>query len=164
MKIKKIISVVLAMLLMVVSITTALAESTTITIEHGDTNITLMVEDSTVYVDGESVELDIPLQTINDMPIPLFFIAALMGIDISFYNGTIIITAIQELPDDYTDIELPYTDLGPSTTMVWLSRTGTRWHSIDNCGTMNPLNARQVTLEYARSRGFEPCRNCDAPN
>ena len=48
--------------------------------------------------------------------------------------------------------------------MVWLSATGTRWHSINNCGTMNPNRARQVTLEYARAQpGFAPCNNCDPP-
>jgi hypothetical protein len=51
----------------------------------------------------------------------------------------------------------------PDSTLVWLSATGSRWHAVNNCGTMNPARARQVTLGYARSRGFEPCNNCSAP-
>ena len=49
--------------------------------------------------------------------------------------------------------------------MVWLSATGSRWHSINNCGTMNPARARQVTIEYARSniRLDGPCNNCNPP-
>jgi len=49
-------------------------------------------------------------------------------------------------------------------TIVWLSRTGTRWHTINNCGNMNPNTARSVTLEYARQNSnWQPCRVCNAP-
>lgn len=44
--------------------------------------------------------------------------------------------------------------------MVWLSETGEKYHSINNCGRMNPERARQVTLEEARSLGMEPCSKC----
>jgi len=43
---------------------------------------------------------------------------------------------------------------------VWLSATGIRFHSIDNCGTMNPANARFVPLRYAQSTGFDSCGVC----
>ena len=43
--------------------------------------------------------------------------------------------------------------------MVWLSATGDKYHSINNCGRMNPDKARQVTLEEAQSR-YEPCSKC----
>lgn len=45
-------------------------------------------------------------------------------------------------------------------TVVWLSATGTKFHKINNCGTMNPNNARQVTVEEAEQRGYEACKNC----
>lgn len=49
-------------------------------------------------------------------------------------------------------------------TLVWLSQTGTSWHSINNCGRMNPANARQVTLESVRSNSrYSACRNCNPP-
>lgn len=48
----------------------------------------------------------------------------------------------------------------PVDTMVWLSATGEKYHSINNCGRMNPARARQVTLEEAVSRGFGQCKNC----
>ena len=44
--------------------------------------------------------------------------------------------------------------------MVWLSATGTRFHSINNCGTMNPARARQMSRDEAQRRGYEACRNC----
>lgn len=48
----------------------------------------------------------------------------------------------------------------PIGTMVWLSETGSKYHSINNCGKMNPSKARQVTLESAQSQGFGACSKC----
>lgn len=48
----------------------------------------------------------------------------------------------------------------PIGTMVWLSATGEKYHSRNNCGRMNPSKARQVTLESARSQGFGACSKC----
>ena len=49
-----------------------------------------------------------------------------------------------------------------SGVMVWLSATGNRYHSINNCGNMNPDRARQITLEEARGR-YQPCSICNPP-
>ncbi|WP_443660973.1 ComEC/Rec2 family competence protein [Clostridium algidicarnis] len=46
--------------------------------------------------------------------------------------------------------------------MVWLSETGSKYHSINDCGRMNPDNARQVTLEEARG-SYGACSKCDPP-
>lgn len=48
----------------------------------------------------------------------------------------------------------------PIGTLVWLSRTGEKYHRINNCGNMNPSTARQVTLEEAVSQGYGQCKNC----
>ncbi len=47
-----------------------------------------------------------------------------------------------------------------SDTMVWLSATGEKYHSINNCGRMNPDNATQVTEEYAINNGYGKCSKC----
>lgn len=47
----------------------------------------------------------------------------------------------------------------PVEQMVWLSATGKKYHSIPNCGNMNPDNARQVPLSQAEGR-YERCKNC----
>ena len=47
----------------------------------------------------------------------------------------------------------------PVEQMVWLSATGEKYHSIPNCGNMNPDNARQVPLSQAEGR-YERCKNC----
>lgn len=44
--------------------------------------------------------------------------------------------------------------------MVWLSATGSKYHNKPNCGNMNPSKARQVTLDYAQSHGYEACKKC----
>lgn len=47
-----------------------------------------------------------------------------------------------------------------NTEMVWLSATGDKYHSIPNCGRMNPDKARQVTREQAESSGHSACTKC----
>lgn len=48
----------------------------------------------------------------------------------------------------------------PQEASVWLSATGSKYHSIPDCGNMNPDKARQVSLSEAQSRGYEACKNC----
>lgn len=43
--------------------------------------------------------------------------------------------------------------------MVWLSATGDKYHRINNCGRMNPNNARQVTLQQAQG-SYQRCSKC----
>ncbi len=48
----------------------------------------------------------------------------------------------------------------PEPTYVWLSATGSKYHSYDHCGNMNPKKARMVTLDKALSLGKTRCSNC----
>lgn len=43
---------------------------------------------------------------------------------------------------------------------VWLSATGSKYHSIPNCGNMNPDTARHISLSEAQNRGYEACKKC----
>ena len=43
---------------------------------------------------------------------------------------------------------------------VWLSATGSKYHSINNCGRMNPNKATQVTEQYAIEHGYDACSKC----
>lgn len=52
-----------------------------------------------------------------------------------------------------------YETTEPTGQMVWLSETGEKYHSINNCGRMNPNKARQVTLESAKAR-YGQCTKC----
>lgn len=44
--------------------------------------------------------------------------------------------------------------------MVWLSETGSKYHSIPDCGNMNPNRAYQVSRSEAESQGYEACKKC----
>ena len=43
---------------------------------------------------------------------------------------------------------------------VWIPATGDKYHSIPNCGRMNPDKATQLCLDDALSRGYTPCSKC----
>lgn len=43
---------------------------------------------------------------------------------------------------------------------AWLSATGTKYHSVPDCGTMNPDEAVRTTVEQAEADGYEACKRC----
>ena len=44
--------------------------------------------------------------------------------------------------------------------MVWLSATGEKYHSRNNCGRMNPSKAMTIDVQSAISQGFGACSKC----
>lgn len=46
------------------------------------------------------------------------------------------------------------------TQMVWKSQSGKKYHSIPDCGNMNPNKATQIPLSSAQSQGLGKCSNC----
>lgn len=48
----------------------------------------------------------------------------------------------------------------PYDTTAYLSATGSKYHSIDHCGKMNPNKARKTTVGEAISDGYERCSKC----
>ena len=49
---------------------------------------------------------------------------------------------------------------GTDDITVWLSATGDKYHSKNNCGRMNPSKARQTTRSAAKASGYEACKKC----
>lgn len=47
-----------------------------------------------------------------------------------------------------------------SDELVWLSETGSKYHSIPDCGRMNPNNAWQVLKSSAEAQGYDACKKC----
>jgi hypothetical protein len=43
---------------------------------------------------------------------------------------------------------------------VWLPASGKCYHSINNCGQMNPSKARSVSESDAKNRGYKKCSKC----
>ena len=47
-----------------------------------------------------------------------------------------------------------------SESQVWISSTGEKYHSIPDCGRMDPSKASQLSLDDTLSRGYTPCSKC----
>jgi len=68
--------------------------------------------------------------------------------------------------DDYVDVKVKVTafteEIVPEATVsyVWISATGSKYHSINNCGRMNPAKARRMTKSAAVADGYEACEKC----
>ena len=43
---------------------------------------------------------------------------------------------------------------------VWIPASGSKYHSIPNCGKMNPNKASLVSVEWAESHGYSACSKC----
>lgn len=49
---------------------------------------------------------------------------------------------------------------GVQEEMVWISATGSKYHSIPDCGNMNPDKAYQEPVSQAEAQGYEACKKC----
>ena len=48
----------------------------------------------------------------------------------------------------------------PQEEMVWISATGSKYHSRSNCGQMDPNTSWQLPISEATAQGYEPCKKC----
>ena len=75
--------------------------------------------------------------------------------EIEVIKPTEIETTIQVTETTYQEETEPQTT---EEILVWISKTGERYHSTPDCSDMKlPL---QVTLEEAETRGYTPCMRC----
>lgn len=44
--------------------------------------------------------------------------------------------------------------------IVYASKTGSKYHSVPDCGQMNPNNAKSMTVAQAEDAGLTPCSRC----
>ena len=44
--------------------------------------------------------------------------------------------------------------------LVWRTATGKKYHVVNNCGTTNPANAKQIHLSEALAAGLTACSKC----
>lgn len=70
-----------------------------------------------------------------------------------------VVDAPSEEPAQEAVVEEPAQPEAPEV-MVWLTETGSKYHSINNCGRTNPANAYQVTESQAISSGYGKCSKC----
>ena len=82
----------------------------------------------------------------------------LYSTDISLDDGLDVIS--EDTSSRQADTSAQASNNSNSTAMCWLSATGSKYHSINNCGRMNPNNARQVTIAEAERQGYGRCKKC----
>lgn len=68
-------------------------------------------------------------------------------------NNAALVDAPGETPSN------DYVDETPIGQMVWLSATGSKYHSKNDCGNMNPSTSRQVSIDEA-SQSYGACSKC----
>lgn len=47
-----------------------------------------------------------------------------------------------------------------NSSMVWISATGSKYHSVPDCGNMNPNKAYQMSQSQAEASGYDACKKC----
>lgn len=82
----------------------------------------------------------------------------LYSTDISLDDGLDVIS--EDTSSRQADTSAQASNNSSSTAMCWLSATDSKYHSINNCGRMNPNNARQVTIAEAERQGYGRCKKC----
>lgn len=82
----------------------------------------------------------------------------LYSTDISLDGGLDVIS--EDTSSRQADTSAQASNNSSSTAMCWLSATGSKYHSINNCGRMNSNNARQVTIAEAERQGYGRCKKC----
>ncbi|MCL2372244.1 MAG: stalk domain-containing protein [Defluviitaleaceae bacterium] len=159
-----------------------------VTIIHGNTNVLLTIDNPTAYVNGNVTVLDVPPQIINDSTkIPLRFVAEALGVEVDFVDGVIVIAAamqgapvavpaptpepVPSAPPTPEPISIssptPISEPAQNATgvdlqrTVWLPQTRNDiYHSINDCGRMNPDRATAITREQAHRRVYRACERC----
>lgn len=66
----------------------------------------------------------------------------------------------QETEDSSVNASEPAGQNDSQEEMVWISATGSKYHSIPDCGNMNPDKAYQEPVSQAEAQGYEPCKKC----
>ena len=141
-------------------------DTRTAILESADFLVLIPIDSEVFTTNGEEFTLDVPAQIINGRTmLPIRAVVASVGYDVDWdsHTRTVLITspepaepATATRPPEITDPS-PGIDLNAT---VWLSRTGVRYHRINNCGNMNPATARSMTRQDARARGYSACANC----
>lgn len=74
------------------------------------------------------------------------------------YNGITAYVAVSYLTKGEISLETEQSVAEAPAQMVWIPRTGSKYHSNPNCSNMK--NPSQVSKDQAVSMGYEPCKKC----
>ena len=80
----------------------------------------------------------------------------------SYEEQTYVADTSTKMDSSYVDETDEISDTGTQedSELVWISATGSKYHSINNCGSMNPDKATQITRKQAEEMGYSACKLC----
>lgn len=113
---------------------------------RGDTTVTIQINNTTAYVNGEARVLDVPAQLINDRTmVPARFISEAMGCDVTWDGNTSTAAVAYQLKG----------------TKLYATPTGERYHYDGSCngGTYYETSLAEIT-----GRRLTPCDKCVLTN
>lgn len=87
----------------------------------------------------------------------LVMLITAIGCDLSL-QGDDSISQIDEAGKTAAQQISPVVIKNSSDVMVWIPRTGSKFHKKASCGNMQ--YSTQTTKQEAERRGYEPCKNC----
>ncbi len=113
---------------------------------RGETVVSVQIDSSIAYVNGEAKELDVPAQIINDRTmVPARFVSEAMGCKVTWYQEEKTAAVADKLKDQ----------------PIYVTKTGKRYHF---SGTCNGGTYYEATLAEAMGRGLTPCDKCVLTN
>ena len=115
-----------------------------------------------IKIDGEEYSSEMPILQYQERTyVALREFAEMVNVEVSFLNNQIIIKTSEE------DIEIFYESNNveeskqeveePKKNVVYISKTGKKYHRISNC---NNANYFEVSLSEAIAKGCTPCLRC----
>ncbi len=117
-------------------------ETQTATGTRGDTTVTIQIDNTTAYVNGEAKTLDVPAQLVdNRTMVPARFISEALDCDVTWDQNTQTAAVADETKGQ----------------QIYVTETGKRYHYDPNC---NGGTYYEATLAQAMGRGLTPCEKC----
>ncbi len=104
--------------------------------------VSIQINNTTAYVNGEAKLLDVPAQLINNRTmVPARFISEAMGCEVTWHSGTETVGVADKMKGQH----------------IYVTATGEKYHYDGNC---NDGTYYEGTLAEAMGRGLTPCDKC----
>lgn len=118
------------------------AATSTATGIRGDVIVSIQIDNTTAYVNGEPRTLDVPAQLINNRTmVPARFISESMGCDVTWHQETETVGVADKTKGQH----------------IYVTKSGQKYHYN---GTCNGGTYYEATLAEAMGRGLTPCDKC----
>lgn len=112
----------------------------------GDITVSIQINNTIAYINGEARELDVPAQLINNRTmVPARFISEAMGCDVTWYQKTQTAAVADKMKGQH----------------IYVTETGKRYHFSNTC---NGGTYYEATLAEAVGRHLTPCDKCVLTN